>query len=136
MFRVELEPCILPNAMLVGIQAGQDVHVRRKGEDVVRVGIRKDDSTAGQGIEKRRADARIAGIAEGVGARCVDRNQNDVARRTGRRGNLMAKEKQCGDSDRGHRRDELEHHTIERPAPRRGAGRIRNYVRRSRRRRA
>ena len=105
MFRVQCKSCILTHAVLIGIQPRQDVHVRRKREDVVRVGIRKNDSAAGQGIEKRRVHARIAGIAESVRARRVDRDQDDVARGTERRGHLPTNENNGGDTDRDDRRD-------------------------------
>ena len=77
------------HAVLIRIEAGQYVDVRRQRDDVVRVRVREDDALGREPIEKRRLHARVAGVADGIGAQRVDGDEDDVglaAQRVQRRG--------------------------------------------------
>jgi len=76
--------------VLVGVQAGQDVDVRRKRDDVLRVRVVEDDAFARDPIQIRRCDPGVAGEAERIGAERVDRDENDIGSAGGKRLSLAA----------------------------------------------
>jgi hypothetical protein len=81
--RIEHEAGVVAHAVLVRQQTGEDVRVRREGDDVVGVGVVEVDAAARQLVEERRLHAIRAGEADAVGAQRVDSDEDDVRLLTG-----------------------------------------------------
>ena len=73
----ECESCVVPNAVLVRKTPREDVGVRRKSHDVVRVCVREEKPFTRQTIEERRR-RRASGIRGSISPERVDRDQDDV----------------------------------------------------------
>ena len=112
--RAELVTAVVPHAVLVGIETGQDVGVRRQGHDVLGVCEREDPALGRESVEVRRGPPPVAVEAERVEPQRIDRDQHDVAGRSRmRRGSRRAGRTFSAARDpRGHRRQEEQ----ERPA--------------------
>ena len=78
MFRIQFESGVIAHAMLVRIQAGQDVRVGGQGHDVVSVRVREDHPLRRDPVEKRCLHPGVAGEADRVGAKGVDGDEDDV----------------------------------------------------------
>jgi hypothetical protein len=78
--RIEVEPGILPYAVLIGVEARQDVGVGRQRDDVGGVGEIEDERLASQRVEIGRLHFPIAVESQSVGSKGVDRDEDDVER--------------------------------------------------------
>ena len=83
------EGAVVAHAVAERRAARQDRGVRRRGERGVGDGGREADAPGRQAVERRRDGRCVAVAAEAVGAKRVDRDQQDVGR-DGRPGRLRA----------------------------------------------
>ena len=97
----QTEVPVVPDAVHEGIHAREQRHVRRQRDRRRRNGMFEHDALRGESIEIGRARLAIAVRAEMIGARRVERDQEDVRRR--RRGRPAA--------GRAHRQDDRERFT-------------------------
>ena len=79
--RREPLPPVDPEPVLRGLKAGQDGRVGRERLGAAREGLLEDRATGGQPVERRREGVSITVAAEVVGARGVERDEEDVTRR-------------------------------------------------------
>ena len=82
---LEAKARVVPHAVLEGIEPRQDVDVGRERQDVLSVREGEDEPVGGDGVEMRRRAPRVSAEADGVRAAGVDRHEDDVADRAGRR---------------------------------------------------
>ena len=72
------EAVVVAHAVLVGVEARQNVGVGREGQDVVGMGVREDAPLAGQTVEVRGRAARVAVETDRVVAQRVQGQEDDV----------------------------------------------------------
>ena len=72
---------VVAHAVLVRIEAGQDVGVGGQRRDVVRVSVGKDPAGRGEAVEDRGLGLAVAGESQRVGPQGVNGDEDDVGAR-------------------------------------------------------
>jgi hypothetical protein len=72
------ESCVLTDAVMKRVAAGENVGVRRQCDDRRGMRVREADAVRREPVDPRRRDGLVPVRADGVGAQRVDRNQENV----------------------------------------------------------